>query len=69
MNIDDKLRRLTNSICECGGGGPDDGCAACQLYHIAKQFEKEKNDYYIVIEKMVDALKSLEMVIKVMRND
>ena len=46
------LKAHTTDLCECGGGGPDEGCLACQLYHrlyehfvaLENEAEKEKEE-------------------------
>lgn len=29
----EQFREAVNSSCTCGGGGPDEGCPACQVWH------------------------------------
>ena len=29
----DRLWRVTQATCSCGGGGPEEGCQACQTWH------------------------------------
>lgn len=31
--IDRILNDVVNLYCSCGGGGPDDGCDCCKIYH------------------------------------
>ncbi len=34
LNWDERdIELAANTACACGGGGPDEGCPACQMYH------------------------------------
>jgi hypothetical protein len=33
VELAESLREVVNDVCTCGGGGPGDGCPACELWH------------------------------------
>ena len=33
------IAEAVNEACTCGGGGPDDGCPACKVFHAIRDME------------------------------
>lgn len=35
------LREAVDLACTCGGGGPGDGCPACEVWHMMREFDTQ----------------------------
>lgn len=49
-----------NEFCTCGGGGPDEGCFACRVYHARKANPDVKPGTYEDTRLMYGAAKEVQ---------
>ena len=53
MKLYEILRQSVNNRCSCGGGGPSEGCPACQVYHDVQDTLKKRET--CLIDAALDA--------------
>ena len=44
--VSSDLRDAVNAACTCGGGGPDDGCPACKVWHRMQNAMRRARIFY-----------------------